>query len=78
MSAVISLHRIKSATMKVAKFDGETGFATLDLDVADNNGGYHKVTTFWKRDLADRLERAAAVFNAAMAEPATVIAEAAE
>ena len=78
MSAVISLHRIKSATMKVAKFDGEPSFATLDLDVADNSGSYHNVTTFWNRDLSERLERAAAAFNAEMAEPATVIAEAAE
>ena len=76
MSALISLHRIEAASMKVNKFDGGQPFATLEINTGGMDGDY-TVTSFWARDMAERLERAAAAFNAAMAEPAE-IAEAAE
>ena len=77
MSALISLHRTEAASMKVNKFDGPTAFATLEINFTTDGGSYNTISAFWERGMADRLVRAAAAFNAAMAE-ATEIAEAAE
>ena len=72
-----SIHSVTSARLAVKRF---SDFASMDLDlvssveVCDSEYNYHKgsqtaaVVTFWDPGAAERLERAAAAFNAIMSE----------
>ena len=74
MSATMNIHDVKTASMAAQAFPGERSFTTLNISI---NGDEFVLHAFLAHDRYLQIERAAAAFNAVMAEPAE-IAEAAE